>query len=208
MTLLINGVSRKFNHDKGRSVQALKGVDWAVPAGEIICLLGGSGCGKSTLLRLIAGLDQPTTGDLTLDGQAITAPRDEVGIVFQEPRLLPWRRVTDNVGFGLRGVERATRAARIQDILDEVGLGDKGKSWPRQLSGGQAQRAAIARALVQAPELLLLDEPFSRLDAARRAQVRDMVFDRAKVRKLPVLMVTHDAEDAHAAGGKIMTLGE
>ena len=93
MSLLISGVSRQFNLDKGRTVQALKGIDLAVAPGEFICLLGGSGCGKSTLLRLIAGLDQPTTGNLSLDGTAINRPRDEVGIVFQEPRLLPWRRV-------------------------------------------------------------------------------------------------------------------
>ncbi|MEO0392282.1 MAG: ABC transporter ATP-binding protein [Pseudomonadota bacterium] len=207
MTLLINGVSRKFNLDKGRSVQALKGVDLAVPAGEFICLLGGSGCGKSTLLRLIAGLDQPTTGDLTLDGQAITAPRDEVGIVFQEPRLLPWRRVTDNVGFGLRGVERATRAARIQDILDEVGLGDKGKYWPRQLSGGQAQRAAIARALVQAPELLLLDEPFSAVDALTRADLHDLLLNLWREHEFTTIMVTHDIDEALALADRIVVMG-
>ncbi|HCI45894.1 MAG TPA: nitrate/sulfonate/bicarbonate ABC transporter ATP-binding protein [Rhodospirillaceae bacterium] len=207
MSLLISGVSRQFNLDKGRTVQALKGIDLAVAPGEFICLLGGSGCGKSTLLRLIAGLDQPTTGNLSLDGTAINRPRDEVGIVFQEPRLLPWRRVTENVGFGLKGVDKETRSTRIQAILDEVGLGDKGKSWPRQLSGGQAQRAAIARALVQAPELLLLDEPFSAVDALTRADLHELLLGLWKEHEFTTIMVTHDIDEALALADRIVVMG-
>lgn len=207
MSLVISSVNRHFDLGKGRQVQALKGIDLAVGQGDFICLLGGSGCGKSTLLRLIAGLDQPDSGSLTLNGTPITQPRDEVGIVFQEPRLLPWQRVSANVGFGVSGVEKSVKKERIQTILDEVGLGDKGKSWPRQLSGGQAQRAAIARALVQAPELLLLDEPFSAVDALTRADLHELLLGLWREHGFTTIMVTHDIDEALALADRIVVMG-
>lgn len=207
MSLLISGVSRVFEIGQNRSITALRGIELAIRQGEFVCLLGGSGCGKSTLLRLISGLDHPSAGTLSLNGTPITAPRDEIGVVFQEPRLLPWRRIAANVGFGLHALDRSTRQTRIQAMLNEVGLGDKGRVWPRQLSGGQAQRAAIARALVQAPEVLLLDEPFSAVDALTRADLHNLLLGLWREHGFTTIMVTHDIDEALALADRIVVMG-
>ena len=159
--LVLEGVSKIYPN----GVRALEGVSLTVDLGEIVAIVGGSGCGKSTMLRAIAGLDAPTRGRIALDGATISAPHEKIGIVFQEPRLLPWLTVAQNVAFGIGHLPAAERAARVDTALDRVGLADKAHVWPRELSGGQAQRVAIARALVPRPEVLLLDEPFSALDA-------------------------------------------
>ena len=140
-------------------------------------VIGGSGSGKSTMLRAISGLDTPSQGRVVLDGMTITAPHEQIGIIFQEPRLLPWLRVADNVGFGLEQCPTAERNARVARALERVGLTDKARVWPRELSGGQAQRVAILRALVPRPQVLLLDEPFSALDAFTRADLQDHLLD-------------------------------
>ena len=140
-------------------------------------VVGGSGCGKSTLLRLISGLDRPSKAVITLDSMPITAPHEKIGIVFQEPRLLPWLTVANNVAFGLEDRPREERDGRVAQQLERVGLHDKSDVWPRELSGGQAQRVALARALVMRPEVLLLDEPFSALDAFTRADLQDHLLD-------------------------------
>src|SRR5215211_6311666 len=129
-------------------VRALDGISLNVAPGEIVAVVGGSGCGKSTLLRLVSGLDNPTQGKVALDGDAIMSPHEKIGIVFQEPRLLPWLTVAGNVGFGLADRPKAERTERVARQLDRVGLIDKANVWPRELSGGQAQRVALARALV------------------------------------------------------------
>ena len=149
-------------------VHALERFSAEIAPGEIIAIIGGSGCGKSTLLRAIAGLDRASTGSVTLDNAVITSPHAKIGIIFQEPRLLPWLSVADNIGFGLADLSAEARRARVASALARVGLADKAAAWPRELSGGQAQRVAIARALVPQPEVLLLDEPFSALDAFTR----------------------------------------
>src|SRR5690606_62653 len=131
------------------------------------------GCGKSTLLRAVGGLDTPSQGAIMLDDEPIAEPHEKIGIIFQEPRLLPWLCVADNVGFGIRDRPKAEREERVGFALDRVGLSDKSRVWPRELSGGQAQRVAIARALVPRPQVLLLDEPFSALDAFTRADLQD-----------------------------------
>src|SRR5580704_1989356 len=154
-------------------VRALYGVSLEVAPGEIVVVVGGSGCGKSTMLRVASGLDRPTQGSVMLDGALITAPHEKIGIIFQEPRLLPWLSVKENVGFGLEDRPKAERLARVAQALERVGLTEKAKMWPRELSGGQAQRVAIARALVPRPQVLLLDEPFSALDAFTRADLQD-----------------------------------
>src|SRR5262245_17138577 len=143
--LAIDRVSKIY----ANRVHALDGISLAVEPGEIVAVVGGSGCGKSTLLRLVSGLDRPSGGKTSLDGEAITAPHEKIGIVFQEPRLLPWLSVAANVGFGLADRPKAERAERVAAALDRVGLADKAQVWPRELSGGQAQRVALARALVQ-----------------------------------------------------------
>jgi sulfonate transport system ATP-binding protein len=179
-------------------VHALQDVSYSVGPGEILAIVGGSGCGKSTLLRAICGLDAPNRGRVLLDGQPITAPHEKIGIIFQEPRLLPWLTVADNVGFGLHGIPRAERRARITDALVRVGLSDKAHVWPRELSGGQAQRVAIARALVPRPEVLLLDEPFSALDAFTRVDLQDHLLDLWTDGRPTLILVTHDVEAAEA----------
>lgn len=152
-------------------VRALDGVGFSVGPGEIVAIVGGSGCGKSTLLRAISGLDTPSQGRVLLDGELVDRPHERIGMIFQEPRLLPWLSVADNVGFGLENRPKAERDARIAAALVRVGLTEKARMWPRELSGGQAQRVAIARALVPRPEVLLLDEPFSALDAFTRVDL-------------------------------------
>src|SRR4030081_2647941 len=137
-------------------VRALDGVSLEVAPGEILVVIGGSGCGKSTMLRAISGLDMPTQGKVVLAGTVITAPHEQIGIIFQEPRLLPWLRVGDNVGFGLEAYPRAERRARVASALERVGLTEKSRVWPRELSGGQAQRVAILSALVARARVLLL----------------------------------------------------
>src|SRR2546429_2731186 len=138
-------------------VRALDGISLAVAPGEILVIIGGSGCGKSTMLRTISGLDPPTQGRVVLDGTAITAPHEKIGMIFQEPRLLPWLRVADNVGFGLEDRPKAERQARVATALTRVGLTDKAGGWPRELSRGQAQRVAIVRALGPRPPVVPTD---------------------------------------------------
>ena len=180
-------------------VRALDGVSLEVALGEIVVVVGGSGCGKSTLLRAVSGLDRPTQGTVTLDGASITAPHEKIGIIFQEPRLLPWLSVKDNVGFGLEDRRKAERDARVAQALERVGLTEKAKMWPRELSGGQAQRVAIARALVPRPEVLLLDEPFSALDAFTRVDLQDGLLDLWADLKPTLILVTHNQSVAHNA---------
>src|SRR2546421_834463 len=187
-------------------VHALEGISLTVAPGEILVVIGGSGCGKSTMLRAISGLDTPSQGAVSLDDAAITAPREEIGIIFQEPRLLPWLTVADNVGFGLDGVPREERRARVQRALARVGLTDKANVWPRELSGGQAQRVAIARALVPRPQVLLLDEPFSSLDAFTRADLQVHLLDLWADFKPTLVMVTHDVDEAIVLADRIMVM--
>lgn len=187
-------------------VRALDGVSMHVQPGEIVVVVGGSGCGKSTLLRLVCGLDQPTHGTVALDGLTIAAPHEKIGIVFQEPRLLPWLTVADNVGFGLADRTRAERDKRVAAALSRVGLSDKARAWPRELSGGQAQRVAIARALVVRPEVLLLDEPFSALDAFTRADLQDHLLDLWADLKPTLLVVTHDVDEAIVLGDRVIVM--
>jgi len=187
-------------------VRALDGVSLEVAPGEILVVIGGSGCGKSTMLRAISGLDTPTQGRVVLDGAVITAPHEKIGIIFQEPRLLPWLRVADNVGFGLGQLPSQERRSRVARALERVGLAEKARVWPRELSGGQAQRVAIARALVPRPQVLLLDEPFSALDAFTRADLQDHLLDLWADFKPTLVMVTHDVEEAIVLADRIMVM--
>jgi sulfonate transport system ATP-binding protein len=187
-------------------VRALDGISLEVAPGEILVVIGGSGCGKSTMLRAISGLDTPTQGKVVLNGMAITAPHEEIGIIFQEPRLLPWLRVADNVGFGLEAYPKEERLKRVAGALDRVGLTEKARMWPRELSGGQAQRVAIVRALVPRPQVLLLDEPFSALDAFTRADLQDHLLDLWADSKPTLVMVTHDVEEAIVLADRIMVM--
>ena len=187
-------------------VRALDGFTLTVAPGEIVAVVGGSGCGKSTLLRAVSGLDRSTAGTVTLDGEAITKPHEKIGIVFQEPRLLPWLSVARNVGFGLEDRPKPERSARVKAQLARVGLADKATVWPRELSGGQAQRVAIARAFVTRPEVLLLDEPFSALDAFTRADLQDHLLDVWADQKPTLVIVTHDVDEALVLADRVIVM--
>ena len=187
-------------------VRAVDGVSLDVEPGEIVAIVGGSGCGKSTLLRAVSGLDQPTQGQVLLDGLKITAPHEQIGIVFQEPRLLPWLTVADNVGFGLEHRPKAEREQRVAAQLQRVGLTDKANVWPRELSGGQAQRVALARALVMRPQVLLLDEPFSALDAFTRVDLQDHLLDLWADGKPTLVVVTHDVDEAIVLADRVVVM--
>jgi sulfonate transport system ATP-binding protein len=187
-------------------VHALGGVSLKIERGEIVAVIGGSGCGKSTLLRAIGGLDPATEGTIALDGEPIRAPHAKIGLIFQEPRLLPWLKVAENVGFGIADRPRAEREARVSAALDRVGLADKAGVWPHELSGGQAQRAAIARALVPRPQVLLLDEPFSALDAFTRTDLQDHLLDLWADLRPTLVVVTHDVEEAIVLADRIMVM--
>jgi sulfonate transport system ATP-binding protein len=187
-------------------VNALDTVTLDVKPGEIVAVIGGSGCGKSTLLRAISGLDRPTQGVVGLDGETIIKPHEKIGIIFQEPRLLPWLSVADNVGFGIEDRPKAERAERVAHALERVGLTDKANVWPRELSGGQAQRVAIARALVPRPEVLLLDEPFSALDAFTRVDLQDHLLNLWNEFRPTLILVTHDVEEAIALADRIIVM--
>jgi sulfonate transport system ATP-binding protein len=200
--LLLERVGKTYPN----GVHALAGVSLDVELGEIVAVIGGSGCGKSTLLRAIGGLDPVSEGAVTLDGERITGPHEKIGIIFQEPRLLPWLKVADNVGFGLGDRPKAERAQRVVAALERVGLSDKAKMWPRELSGGQAQRVAIARALVPRPQVLLLDEPFSALDAFTRTDLQDHLLDLWADARPTLIVVTHDVDEAIVLADRVMVM--
>ena len=200
--LVLDHVSKTYPN----GVHALDQVSLKVELGEILAIVGGSGCGKSTLLRALSGLDRPSAGRITLDGETISKPHEKIGIIFQEPRLLPWLSVADNIGFGIAHLPRKERERRIRQVLDKIGLPDKANVWPRELSGGQAQRVAIARALVPQPEVLLLDEPFSALDAFTRADLQDHVLALWAETKPTLIIVTHDVDEAVAMADRIVVM--
>ena len=187
-------------------VHALERFSAEINVGEIVAIIGGSGCGKSTLLRAVAGLDRATAGRVTLDDAEITAPHAKIGIIFQEPRLLPWLSVADNIGFGLSELSSGARRERVARALDRVGLADKAQAWPRELSGGQAQRVAIARALVPQPEVLLLDEPFSALDAFTRRDLQDHLLDLWADARPTLVLVTHDVDEAVVLADRVFVM--
>jgi len=189
----VRGLRRAFGDEV-----VLHDLDLEIAPGELVAMLGRSGSGKSTLLRSLAGLDP------VREGSVAVPPR--VSVAFQEPRLLPWRRVRTNVELALRTGSRADRAARADEVLAEVGLAGKADVWPGTLSGGQAQRASLARALAPEPELLLLDEPFSALDALTRMEMHDLVLRLWRRHRPGVLLVTHDVDEALLLADRVIVL--
>jgi sulfonate transport system ATP-binding protein len=185
---------------------ALEDFSLRVGEGEVIAIIGGSGCGKSTLLRLVAGLETPTGGEIQLGSRRLIEPDERVNIVFQEPRLFPWLTVADNIGFGLRHLDRRERSTQVEAALKRIGLSGYGERWIRELSGGQAQRVALARALVTHPSVLLLDEPFSALDAMTRSDLQNHVSDLWLENGTTMLLVTHDIEEAAVLADRIVVM--
>ncbi|GMA28831.1 ABC transporter ATP-binding protein [Arenivirga flava] len=197
-----SGLGRSF----GRPV--LRDVDLEVAAGEVLAIVGASGCGKSTLLRIAAGLDAPTTGTATIDGTAVDGVDPRCAFGFQQPRLLPWRSIAANVSLGLpRGTAAAAGRKRVARLLELVGLADAAQLRPREVSGGMAQRASLARALARNPGVLLLDEPFGALDALTRLKMQDLLLDVHAAAPTTVLLVTHDVDEALQLADRVVLLG-
>lgn len=196
--LQINGVSRIFTSAHQAPVEALTPIHFNVEQNDFVTILGPSGCGKSTLLRIVAGLDTPTTGELTLNQHPITGPGADRGMVFQSYTLFPWLTVEENIRYGL--VEKGMNDKEQQEItryyLDQVGLNDFAKHYPRQLSGGMQQRTAIARALAHSPKMLLMDEPFGALDNQTRVMMQELLLSIWEKEKTTVMFVTHDIDEA------------
>ena len=173
--------------------------------GEIVSLLGPSGCGKSTLLRMVAGLDTAYDGTISIRGSAPATHRADVGFIFQEPRLLPWLTVAENIGFDCG--RAGARDPRTRELLHEIGLSDYATAYPKHLSGGMAQRVAIARGLFSQPELLLIDEPFSALDAMTRRRLQELLLSLAARHQTTLLVVTHDIDEAAYLSDRIAVMG-
>ena len=207
-TLTLDAVSHRFDLE-GQPLPVLDRVSLHIGRGEFVALLGPSGCGKSTLLRLVAGLDSPTAGCLLVEGQAIEGPDPSRVVVFQDPTLSPWRTVWGNVALGLeaRGLLRSNRE-RIEDALRLVGLAGFANAYPHQLSGGMSQRAALARALVNDPTLLILDEPLGQLDSLTRITMQGELVSLWQRTGFTALLVTHDVEEALFLAGRVIVLSE
>ncbi|GAB7023060.1 ABC transporter ATP-binding protein [Salidesulfovibrio brasiliensis] len=187
----------------------LNNVSFSLGEEETIAVVGPSGCGKTTLLYMLCGLSAPSAGQVLLDGKPVNGPRSDISIILQDYGLLPWKTVLDNVALGLKvqGVGRRKRLQRAEAVLDELGIAAKAGDYPGTLSGGQQQRVAIARAFVTRPRLMLLDEPFSSLDAMTREKMQGIMLNVWSRRRVPSVLVTHSLEEAVTLGRKILVLG-
>jgi nitrate ABC transporter ATP-binding subunit len=206
-TLNIRGVTKRFAVGNGE-IEALAPVDLSIPKGEFVCLIGASGCGKSTLLRVIAGFEEPTTGDVSIDGRVITGPGSDRGMVFQDYALFPWMTVRDNISFGPR--QRHLPREEISRTADEfvrmVGLERFADRYPNQLSGGMKQRVAIARVLANNADILLMDEPFGALDALTREQLQHELMQIWKRTGVTTIFVTHSVEEAVLLADRVLVM--
>jgi NitT/TauT family transport system ATP-binding protein len=203
--LMLRGVGKTFRARRGE-LRALDGVELTLGDGEFVSVVGASGCGKSTLLRIVAGLEEPTDGELVLDGAPLVGPGRDRGMVFQQYTLYPWLSAQANVEFGLRHLPRGKRAQAARDHLAVVGLADFAGHYPSQLSGGMQQRVAIARALALRPSILLMDEPFGALDAQTRGLMQELLLSIWEHDRLAVLFVTHDIDEAIFLADRVCVL--
>lgn len=207
----LTGVGRTFASPTGPR-EVLRDLDIQVAPGEILSVIGPSGCGKSTLLRLVAGLDTPTAGSITVDGTSLSDTDERTAIAFQEPRLLPWRTLAQNVELGLprasvrSSAGRRAGRERVRELLHLVGLDHAADQRPREVSGGMAQRASLARALARNPGVLLLDEPFGALDALTRLRMQDLLLEIHAAQPTTIVLVTHDVEEALYLGDRVLLL--
>jgi len=200
--LRLDRVSKRFPS----GTLALDDISLTIHPGEIVGVVGGSGCGKSTLLRLMSGLEAATAGGVYVQERLVSGPRPDVGMVFQEPRLMPWLNLSDNVQLGLKRLPKSERRAVAAQMLARVGLSRVAGSLPRELSGGMAQRVAIARALVAKPAALLLDEPFSSLDAFMRMDLQEHLLQIWQYDRPTMVLVTHDIEEALALSDRVVVM--
>ena len=187
----------------------LRDIDLKIRGGEFISIVGTSGCGKSTLIRIIAGLETATSGTVSIGGEQVTRPSVRTGMIFQESRLFPWLSVERNIDFGLhQKVDKAEKRERVRRYIDIVGLGGFEKALPSQLSGGMQQRVSIARALINKPSVLLLDEPFGALDALTRINMQNEVLSIWEKEKTTMILITHDIDEAIFLSDRILVMGK
>lgn len=206
--LKLKGVSKSFSRvDSTEVTNAVTDVNISMYNGEFVSLVGTSGCGKSTILRMIAGLIAPTTGEITINGDKITAPGPDIGMVFQKPTLFPWLTVEDNVAFSLKMQGKLKEGMEdVHRLINVIGLEKFKKDYPGQLSGGMAQRVALARAMISKPKILLMDEPLGALDAFTRMNMQNEILDMWQVNKQLVVMVTHDIDEAIHMSSRILVM--
>ncbi|WP_411847398.1 ABC transporter ATP-binding protein [Roseibacillus persicicus] len=206
--LKVANMGRVFDSNKG-PVQALNDINFSVRRREFVCVIGQSGCGKSTLIRILAGLDQPTSGQVLCDGEPVTGPGKDRGMVFQGYTLFPWLTVKQNVMFGPAMEGRKGQAAESEALqwIEMVGLEKFAESYPSELSGGMKQRVAIARAMANQPRILLMDEPFGALDAQTRAQMQQHLLQIWRAVDATILFITHDLDEAVLLADRILVLG-
>ena len=205
----VRDLSKSFRL-RGQPLAVLRDLNLEVRGGEVLAIVGPSGCGKTTLLRVLAGLETPDAGQVLIDGAPVAGVGRERAVIFQEPRLLPWRSVLGNVAFGLqaRGISRDAAEARARHYIRLVGLGDFTDAYPRQLSGGMAQRVGIARALTVQPEILLLDEPFGALDAMTKLTMQEELARIWREERVTMILVTHDLEEAIFLADRVLVLAK
>ena len=206
-TLTVRGVTKRFAIGDDE-VEALAPIDLVIPKGEFVCMIGASGCGKSTLLRIIAGFEEPTTGEVAIDGESVTGPGGDRGMVFQDYALFPWMTVRQNISFGPR--QRHLAREEIDKTTDEfvrmVGLERFADRYPNQLSGGMKQRVAIARVLANNANILLMDEPFGALDALTREQLQNELLQIWKRTGVTTIFVTHSVEEAVLLADRVLVM--
>ena len=203
--LEISNISKIFKNNE-KDMTALQKTNLLINDHEIISLVGQSGCGKSTLLRIIGGLEKASTGFIKLNNKIIKKPNSNIGMVFQDPRLMPWINVYDNIKLSILNENKKQQKVKISKTLQKVGLENCEQLWPRELSGGMAQRVAIARALVREPKVLLLDEPFSALDSFTKTNLHQHVKELWASLKLTIIMVTHDINEATSMSDRILII--
>ena len=206
--LKLKDVSKSFSRvDSTEVTNAVTDVNISMYNGEFVSLVGTSGCGKSTILRMIAGLIAPTTGEITINGDNITSPGPDIGMVFQKPTLFPWLTVEDNVAFSLKMQGKLKEGMEdVHRLINVIGLEKFKKDYPGQLSGGMAQRVALARAMISKPKILLMDEPLGALDAFTRMNMQNEILDMWQVNKQLVVMVTHDIDEAIHMSSRILVM--
>jgi NitT/TauT family transport system ATP-binding protein len=206
-TITLQGVSKTFR-GRERELTAIDNINLTIESNDFFCLLGPSGCGKSTILNIIAGFEKPTIGRAMIDGTIIDTPGADRGVVFQQPTLMPWLTVWENVAFHLKlkGVSRNKRREQAQALIDLVGLKGFEKHYPAELSGGMSQRVGIARALLMNPRVILMDEPFAALDAQTRSELQEELVGIWERQRGTIIFVTHSVDEALVLGNKIAVM--
>lgn len=201
----INNLSKIFKNNKDEDIIALKNINLSIKRGEFVSIIGSSGCGKSTLLRIIAGLETEYDGNITMNDKPILSPSRDRGVIFQDHRLLPWLTVSENIEFSLKD-DQLDKKDLIKEHIELVGLKGFENEYPNKLSGGMAQRASIARALANKPELLLLDEPFGALDAMTKINMQEELLKIWEKEKITMIIVTHDIDEAVYLGNRVVVM--